>query len=351
MKPTDIFKLHELVADIIAIDEIPCVLGSPGIGKSAMYQKIADEFNLAFIDFRLSMADPIDLMGYPQTDAQGRMYYAASRVFPLDTDTIPDGKNGWLISFEEINSAPKALQAIAYKILHDRMVGDRKLHPNVRMVANGNLETDGAVVEPMSSALASRMVMFHAMINPISWLEWAGATTNTLFHPTIIGYLNFKKESIHNFKPSSKDKSFPCPRTWAKVSKLLTAKPDTPIRSLRTSIEGMIGEATTTDVIAFIDYFDSVPSLSAVVNDPTMHTIPTELGIKYATCIAFANKAAPDTVNALATYFGRSGINEFSPEYFIMFMRLAYRKMPTEFIKALDADVRTKFLSYVKAGS
>ena len=40
---------------------VPLLTGSPGIGKSQIYQSIADQYNLKLIDIRLSQADVTDL--------------------------------------------------------------------------------------------------------------------------------------------------------------------------------------------------------------------------------------------------------------------------------------------------
>jgi MoxR-like ATPase len=40
---------------------VTMISGSPGIGKSAIVQQIADQYNLELIDVRLSQCDPTDL--------------------------------------------------------------------------------------------------------------------------------------------------------------------------------------------------------------------------------------------------------------------------------------------------
>lgn len=39
---------------------VPFLRSSPGMGKSAIFAEIADEFNLEFIDYRVSGAEPTD---------------------------------------------------------------------------------------------------------------------------------------------------------------------------------------------------------------------------------------------------------------------------------------------------
>ena len=130
MKKICITEMKQHVLDAISCHEIPFLRGSPGIAKSALFAGVAKELNLQFIDFRLSMCDQTSLNGFPLIE-NSRSGWAPPIEFPLNTDPLPEGKDGWLISFEEINSAPMSIQAIAYKILHDRMIGNFKLHDKV----------------------------------------------------------------------------------------------------------------------------------------------------------------------------------------------------------------------------
>ena len=322
-------RLEEHIRAAIHINEVPFVAGSPGIGKSAMYQAVADALNLKFLDFRLSMADFTDLVGLPHV-SEGRAAFAPPKFFPLAGDPLPvkaDGTDyaGWFISFEEINSAPKSIQAIAYKILHDRMVGDYKLHPAVRLAANGNLDSDRAVTESMSSALSSRMVQYETYIDPKEWLKWAThPNCKVHFDPLVLMYLSFKEEHIHKFDPDSAEKSFACPRTWEKASKFMALDPQFPLR-YRASIEGCISAAVTADVKAFIDYFAQVPKVDEIIRSPTTTELPSTPGIRYATILTVAN-AADTEANFKAIF---KYVERFNPEYLLMFLRMHYRKHTT----------------------
>ena len=302
MRSVNLLELKDHIKLCVLANEIPFVAGSPGLGKSAIFAALAKELNLEFIDFRLSMCDQSDLLGFPRI-LEGKSAYAPPAIFPLEGDELPEGKDGWLISMEEINSAPKSIQAIAYKLLHDRMVGNFKLHPKVRFVANGNLETDGAVVMPMSSALASRMIQYIAEIEPKSWLQWAMGSGK--FHPMVLGYLGYKPSNVHRFDPTSSDKAFPNPRCWEKVSKLLNLEPN--IDKIRVSIEGAVGEGTTQDMVAFTKFFHEVPKMQDVLKD--VHTFPlSDRGINYATLLTFVDSSTEDQFLDLLPFFDRMGV-------------------------------------------
>ena len=127
---------------------VPMLTGSPGIGKSQIIHKIAEDFNLKVIDLRLSQCDLTDLLGFPQITGS-KAGYVPMDTFPIQGDKVPDGYSGWMLFLDEMNGAVPAVQAAAYKLILDRMVGSYHLHKNVAIVCAGNLETDNGIVNPM----------------------------------------------------------------------------------------------------------------------------------------------------------------------------------------------------------
>ena len=130
-------------------------------------------------------------------------------TFPIEGDAIPKGYSGWLILFDELTSAVPALQAAAYKILLDRMVGLHKLHKNVALMAAGNLETDNAIVHPMSTALQSRLAHLELVVDAMEWVNWAAS--NQIDH-RITSYINFKPGNLYTFSPDHTDNTYASPR-------------------------------------------------------------------------------------------------------------------------------------------
>jgi MoxR-like ATPase len=91
---------------------VPFLKGSPGCGKSQIIHQIAKDHNLEVIDLRLSQCDPTDLAGFP-TIIDGKADYMPMKHFPIEGDSLPKGKAGWLLFLDEATSAPSAIQAAA----------------------------------------------------------------------------------------------------------------------------------------------------------------------------------------------------------------------------------------------
>lgn len=249
--------------------DIPTALwGHPGIGKSALAQKIADAFDLLFIDIRLGQIDPVDLNGFIHKDpTTGTFDYLPWARFPLERQELPpildaDGRlqyvdvatkqpdgsakierqvkryKGWLIMFDEINVAPRQNLAAAYKIFLDRMVGSHKLHAKCRLMLGGNLVGEGlagAIPAPLVSRVA-HITMQPALVDA---------------HKTILGsdiynfLINYPKYIYQETKEPNTP--FPSLRPWEMLRRYEKANPTVTVEG----VMGLVGMAAATAYLSF----------------------------------------------------------------------------------------------------
>lgn len=242
--------------------------GSPGIGKSSIVAKIAKDHRLKLIDFRLSQADPTDLKGIPAVGEGGKAVWLSPVDFPLDSDPLPkdeNGKkmNGWLLFLDEINSAPKSIQAAAYKLVLERKVNNYKLNDRVFVMAAGNLQTDNAIVEPMSSALINRLGHVVLNVTPQEWLDYA---TLSGYDEDILAYLNYKTDDLNpgtsEITNRRNENQITTPRSWEMLSKEFKAFKDSGDCMIKNSKGISYIDVTDEEVIATIYEYLS-PSVAA----------------------------------------------------------------------------------------
>jgi hypothetical protein len=269
----------ELISDVLRAGLVPFLGSSPGCGKSDIARAVAKAFNLKFIDIRLSQSDPTDLNGFPTiNEDRSKASYVPMDIFPIKGDAIPEGYDGWLILFDELPSAPLSVQAASYKILLDKQVGQNELHPNVAMMAAGNLATDKAIVNRMSTALQSRMIHFKLVVDYKAWLEWAA--DNGIDY-RLIAFINYMPDALHKFDPNHSDSTFSCPRTIEFASKLiepLNIIPDTKLPLLA----GALGEGVAREFHGFVKIMETLPELKHIINNPMGTKLPDEPSIFYA---------------------------------------------------------------------
>lgn len=314
-------QAKELLTDSIKAKLVPMLAGSPGIGKSDVIRSIAKEFRLKVIDMRLSQCDPTDLLGFPTVDKEtGKAGYRPMDTFPLEGDAIPDGYNGWLLFLDEMNGASKAVQMAAYKLVLDREVGQQKLHPHLAMIGAGNLDTDNAIVNAMSTAMQSRMVHLEMGVDHEAWLEWAsGAHVDY----RVISYINFKPDELYKFNPDHDDKTFACPRTWEMVSKLIKDWGTIPHSKLPL-LAGTISEGAARQFTGFCEIFQDLPTIAQIVANPTGINVPTEPSTCYALSGSIGVHANKSNIDALMKFIWRLPL-----EFQIVTMKDFIKREPT----------------------
>lgn len=289
-----------LITACIKAKLVPMVAGSPGIGKSNIAYQLAAENQLKVIDMRLSQCDPTDLLGFPSIVGK-KAGYVPMETFPIEGDPIPEGYNGWLLFLDEFNSASTAVQAAAYKLVLDRMVGLLHLHKNVAIVCAGNLETDGAIVQPMSTALQSRLVHFELVVDAEEWCDWA--MTKGIDH-RCTDYIKFKPGNLYTFQPNHTDKTYACPRTWEFANRILK-NVDTGDMDLLPLLAGTLSEGVAREFITFIKIYDSLPKMSDIQDKPETVRVPEEPSILFALTGSISHNMTQSTAGQLIKYVSR----------------------------------------------
>lgn len=270
-------EAKEMISKLLKANLVPLMAGDPGLGKSAIVKQIAQEYNLELIDIRLSQMEPIDLVGFPMLEGP-KATFKPMDTFPIETDPVPEGKAGWLIFMDELTSAMPAVQVAAYRLILDREVGQHKLHPKVRIVGAGNLETSGAVVQPLSTALQSRLV--HLTVRPDLKVWQEDFAEPAGVNPWIISYLNFKPDQLYTFKADHTDNTYACPRTWSFANSILEQFEGHDDKLLFPTLGGALSFGVASDFLAFCRI--KLPTYAQIIKDPEGITMTDEPSVLYA---------------------------------------------------------------------
>ena len=300
---------------------VPFIQSSPGLGKSSIVREIAQEGNLKVIDVRLSQSAPEDLQGLPMRsmiNGVEKAHFVPFNTFPLATDPIPEGYKGWLLFLDEFNSASRSVQAAAYKLTLDRLVGLHPLHPQVAIICAGNLSTDKAIVNNLGTAMQSRVSHILMESSKPEWIEWA---TKAGIDYRVIGFIEFQPSKLHLFNPDHSEMTFPAPRTWEFVSKLIIDTPD--VSDMMSLIAGTIGMGVGFEFVKFCEEYTRIPKLSSIVNDPKNIMIPLEISTRFAVLTMLMAHVDLQNVKKVIQYVGR-----FEPDEQIIFYRGCLNRDP-----------------------
>jgi len=321
---------REYTLDCLYAGLVPFLQSSPGLGKSSIMKSIAKELNLKLIDHRLSTSAPEDLSGLPRFDDDGYAYFApfaglfpvVGTKMPVKTPAVFDehGKiikeaeyyDGWLVFLDEFNSATKLVQAAAYKLILDKQVGQYDLHENCLLACAGNLSTDRALVNPLGTAMQSRVIHIEMVESFEEWL--LDVALPQKYDSRVVAYLSQYPSKLMDFRPDHQEKTFCCPRTWEFMERLIQGKE---VEKRKTGLyAGTITSGVAADFVEFTAVFATMPKVSEILKDPAGYLVPGDLSTKWAVTSSLLEHVDADNLTDLAIY-----VNRFDLTFRVLFFR------------------------------
>lgn len=265
---TNMTNLKRMIPFYLAANKPIMIWGGPGEGKSGLIRSVVEKAGADLQDFRLLMRDAVDVHGLPtKTECGTRMDWAYPKEIPLATDNITKTR---VMFLDELPAAPTNVQTVAYQMLHERAIDNVKLHENVRFIAAGNREKDGAVSNRMPTPLANRMAHFDVTADLKSWLEWGH---NAGVHPFVLAHLENSPQDLRVASEKEYvDKAFRSPRTWEYASDVIhqvlkgsTEITDQHIDDMGDVVGSFVGEATATNFTGYMRVGSKLPRPQDIV--------------------------------------------------------------------------------------
>lgn len=252
----------------IQFKSLPAVMlwGMPGVGKSQAVKAIADNVSKStgkktrVIDVRLLLFNPIDLRGIPTADATKTF---AIWLKPKIFDMNPSDEYVNFLFLDEISAAPPSVQAAAYQITLDRVVGEHKLPDNCFVICAGNRVTDKSVAYKMPKALANRLCHFEVESDFTSWFNWANKS-NLDFR--VVNFLKVRQDLLSTFDSANDDVAFATPRSWEMVSNILIAGNFNNVEDCFVLIAGLVGSGIATEFVSWCKNNTFMPDLKRIIS-------------------------------------------------------------------------------------
>lgn len=274
--------------------------GPPGVGKSQAVKQVAARIGertgkrVKVTDVRLLLFNPIDLRGIPTANADKSLaVWLKPQIF--DMDESPSVVN--ILFLDEISAAPQSVQAAAYQITLDRVVGEHRLPENCIVIAAGNRVTDKSVAYKMPKALANRLCHIEVESNFESWRRWA---VSAGIHEKVLGFLSFRADRLSVYDAGSDDLAFATPRSWEMVSHLLSyANED--VDAIYPLLVGCVGAGVATEFRTWCKVYRTLPSIADIFNGriPPMPSSPDAMYALVSSMTAYAKEHQND-MNAIA---------------------------------------------------
>src|SRR5512135_1880079 len=233
--------------------------GPPGVGKSQIVAKIAQQHGVPLIDIRLSQMEPTDLRGIPFRSGQ-LVEWSIPSVLP---DAERHGPSG-ILFLDEITSAPPSVSAAAYQLILDRRLGEYAVPAGWAIVAAGNRQGDRGVTYAMPAPLANRFAHFELEVDLDDWVQWAWGEG---IDERLIGFLRFKPDLLFDFDPArtlAGEMAFPSPRAWEFAHRALQKFADRPDLLLG-ALAACVGQAAAIECLAYIESLERLPDVDLII--------------------------------------------------------------------------------------
>lgn len=267
------------------------VQGSPGVGKSNIFSQVAAKLGIGFLDIRVSQFDRVDLSGVPFV-RDGRTEWALPAFWPTD--------GAGIILFDEFNAAPREMQPPCYQIFLERRLGDWIMPEGWVPMAAGNLETDRAVTNKLSSAFNNRVIHLLCDVDLDDWCKWA---VEHDVPPQLIAFIRFRPNLLHAFDPHATEKAFPSPRSWEFVGDIIKAQPAPAIE--HELFRGTVGTGAAAELSGFLRIWRKLPSLDAIMLNPQTVAVPDDPATLFAIAGGLARKSTEKNFDRVMVYANR----------------------------------------------
>ena len=272
---------------------LPVLLwGEPGIGKSATLQQLADGLGTPLETVIASVHEPSDFAGLPIVGEDPAV--EGVPMAPPDWAVRVTRRGEGLVFFDELSSAPPAVQAALLRVVLERRVGSLELPARVRIVAAANPPTSAADGWHLSPPLANRFVHLHWVHNPQIVARGLAGTWPAVEVPTvdrsrlesavarargtIAGFLTARPGLAHHLPGDAESRggAWASPRSWEMVLRLLACHhaARTGQEAFRAAVVGAVGDGAGLEFLSYLDELD-LPARGRVLADPDAFRLPT----------------------------------------------------------------------------
>ncbi|MEV5605317.1 AAA family ATPase [Streptomyces sp. NPDC052299] len=265
--------------------------GEPGIGKSAGLEQLAAGLGLDLETVIASVHEPSDFAGLPVVGDDPAT--TGVPMAPPDWAVRLARKGQGLLFFDELSSAPPAVQAALLRVVLERRVGSLKLPDAVRIVAAANPPSSAADGWHLSPPLANRFVHLSWTHDPRTvargmagtWPEapvpvvdparTAGAVARA--RGAVSGFLTARPGLVHHLPADAegRGRAWPSPRTWDMALRLLATgyATGTGRDAVAAALTGAVGDGAGIELLSYLENLD-LPDPDRVLADPDAFALP-----------------------------------------------------------------------------
>lgn len=274
-------ELSDILLNISPIRPV-FIWGAPGIGKSALVQKFADDVGLPCVSLLGSQLAPEDIIGIPKIDGETSCFMPPKMIARKDP---------YILFLDELNACSQEVQKAFYSLIHERRIGEYHLPKGSVVIGAGNRSQDGAIVKTMSTALINRMFHVQLVADTNQWLDWA---YNEGIHRWITDYISQRPDHLFS-EPPKTEEPYSTPRSWHMLSDALkeygAGEKNIPESIIRVLAYGSVSSKHAGQFIAFVKQAGNKNLLNEIIRgDARFPSDPSQRDVLYFVAQSFRSK-------------------------------------------------------------
>ena len=188
------------------------------------------------------------------------------------------------------------------------------------ITAAGNKMTDRAIVNPIGTAMQSRVIHLEMELDFDEWMM--DIALKHKYHPSIIAFLSAYRSKLMDFRPDHNDKTFCCPRTWEFMNNLLMVNPAVTVERAPL-FAGTITSGVAVDFINFVRVFENMTPITQILSNPQTAPVPQEPNARWAVISSMLEHVSEKSFAALSEY-----ANRFTLDFRVLFFRSVMVRNP-----------------------
>lgn len=289
------------------------IKGVPGIGKTDIIKTVAKEIKQNLLIFHPCVDEPTDYKGLPALIDGKAVFLPYNNLVDLMEANEPT-----IAFFDDLGQAEPSVQKALMQIFLAREINGKKISDNITFIAATNRKQDKAgvngLLEPVKSRFAS---IVELEVDHKSWIEWALQANLNI---GLISFIQFRPNLLQQFAPTNDLINSPCPRTVANLSKLMDLNlPD----DLKYQVySGAVGEAFTTELLAFLPIMKQLPKIENILNGNDTEP-PARIDVSFAVCAVLAKRV--NEINSCNVF---PYIEKMISEFQVLFVKTATKEKP-----------------------
>jgi len=288
---------------------VPALLwGPPGVGKTASLRALGARLGVPMVEVITSIREPADFLGLPVVVDGGVKYVPSSWVEEL--------KDGGILFFDEISTAPPAVQAALLRVVLERRVGEHQLPDTVWVVAAANPPDQAAGGWDLAPPLANRFMHLQWRHDAMRWAEefpsyfatsavaGVGVAVRPKVDPAawaqaralVAAFVRVRPHLLLQMPADAEraGRAWASPRTWDFASRVLAValedsggRVEAAVLDAAEAIAGCVGEGPAGEFVAWAKAAD-LPDPEELLANPAAFRLPERGDVAYAVLAAVA---------------------------------------------------------------